>query len=407
MKNKNLIILFISMFGMTCDFIESAGEKLDEQSLNNQLFIAIKNGRTEDVSNLIQQSADVNGRDVTEKTPLLVAVNGTKNKIVEILVDAGADTNLTDFVGQTPLSIVIAQHKKIMLGILLDSKATNINLPLKNGDTPLHTAAKHNNEDAVKELIEAGAHINERNNENKTPYDIAQEKNNRDIMKILADAGAEITIIPGVYDKLSKKAAAAFDHTSSGAAAAFDYAKNNAKYTYNAIAPTIELAVKNSPIIAEKASRYAKAAASITAEGAEYLYEKMPSFNDMNNLYEHYYPTSPPVNNQNFRRESSADDNEDDEEFFDTHVAYKPSQEDLDDIEHEIINNESIAAAKYILGITTDNDDVTKLEIRRAYKQLALLCHPDKQSDLRIGSLEVNFQMLGSAKDLLLEYIKA
>ena len=76
-------------------------------------------------------------------------------------------------------------------------KSDNINLTNKNGDSPLIIACDHNRKKIVNFLIEKGANIIHRNNDNESALDIVRNKENEDYHEIetmLIDSGADSNI---------------------------------------------------------------------------------------------------------------------------------------------------------------------------------------------------------------------
>ena len=57
--------------------------------------------------------------------------------------------------------------------------------------TPLHIAARKGNIEIVKNLIEFGANIEERNQENKTPFTLANENGHNKVAKFLLEKKME------------------------------------------------------------------------------------------------------------------------------------------------------------------------------------------------------------------------
>ncbi len=68
----------------------------------------------------------------------------------------------------------------------------SINRKDKNGNTPLHLAARRNNEAIVKLLLSKGADVNARNNRGVTPLHLAARHADLEIVKRLVEAGADV-----------------------------------------------------------------------------------------------------------------------------------------------------------------------------------------------------------------------
>ena len=70
----------------------------------------------------------------------------------------------------------------------------NIDLLDKNGQTPLHRAAKKDNTNAIKELIRLGANVNLQDNRGQTPLHIAAIRGHPGAIKELISSGANVNL---------------------------------------------------------------------------------------------------------------------------------------------------------------------------------------------------------------------
>lgn len=137
---------------------------------NNQdgmsaLHYAIKQGDVSAVNTLIVNGADVNSKDGLFTT-LTRAASCNKLEIVQILLNFGADVNLTACDDWTPYAInyVAESGSGELITLLIENgaiidKTSNKENP-QNAKTPLHTACRCGNYDAVLALIKGGAKIN-------------------------------------------------------------------------------------------------------------------------------------------------------------------------------------------------------------------------------------------------------
>lgn len=119
------------------NYVESSMESID-----NPLHEAAKRGNTGFMRECISNRVSVNGLDKAGSTPLHWAAHGGH-------IDC--------------------------LQQLLVAPNCEINVQNKLGDTPLHSAAWRGHAAAVELLLEKGARVDIRNNENKVPFDLAKD----------------------------------------------------------------------------------------------------------------------------------------------------------------------------------------------------------------------------------------
>lgn len=167
---------------------------------------------------LQEKKVDINYTDGIGDTPLIHAVKARALNVTKLLVENGADVNKQNKLGMTALYHVhcasYSQKDIDFAEILLDRGASTVpqetltgwnmlhkianeatttellkfvlkrnrkglNMSDKNGDTPLHIAARRTHEAAIpiiRVLIDAGADKHIRNNKNETPVDVAKNK---------------------------------------------------------------------------------------------------------------------------------------------------------------------------------------------------------------------------------------
>ncbi|MCY3826230.1 MAG: UvrD-helicase domain-containing protein [Candidatus Dadabacteria bacterium] len=125
-------------------------------------------GDAEQVSSLIEKSADVNTRDKDGNTPLhLASLEGTV-EIVSLLIDKGARLNAKNKNGDTSIHLASRAAKMEIVSLLVE-RGADINSKDEDGDTPLHDALSLGNMELASFLIENGANAEVKNNNGQTP----------------------------------------------------------------------------------------------------------------------------------------------------------------------------------------------------------------------------------------------
>ena len=121
--------------------------------------------------------------------PIIFATkSGNVDSVVE-LISAGVNVNLADTNdGNTALHLA---NNFQVVKLLVDAEA-DVNAKNKNGDTPLHIAAKHGDAEVCRYLIANGANVNATNVEKQYPIHFAAYYCNVDVFKLLTENGSPI-----------------------------------------------------------------------------------------------------------------------------------------------------------------------------------------------------------------------
>ncbi|MFP3033743.1 MAG: ankyrin repeat domain-containing protein [Wolbachia sp.] len=152
----------------------------------------------------INKGADINTKNIVGYTPLHFASQyGTENA-VKYFIDKGANVAVYNKEGNTPLSIAIKNNYTSIVRILnqaslihaikvnkietvqnfIDKEGVNVNAKDKDGRTPLHVAAEHNNTHEISQLlIEKAANVNAKDKDGKTPLDLAIQADVRNFLE--------------------------------------------------------------------------------------------------------------------------------------------------------------------------------------------------------------------------------
>ena len=134
-------------------------------------------GNKEMVDFLLAEGADVNARDVDDRTPLQYAAWIENLEVVTSLVEHGADINAKDKRGDTPLHKCFcpaSRDSPQVLSFLLSQPGIDVNATEERGRTALHNACFQGLEKVAELLIDAGATVDLADTQNgMTPLHVA------------------------------------------------------------------------------------------------------------------------------------------------------------------------------------------------------------------------------------------
>jgi ankyrin repeat protein len=124
---------------------------------------------------------------------LYIAAQNGQKEVVNILLAAGANVNQSrETNGETPLYIAVRQNHTEIVGILLTAKANAKSIGLLHIAVGMCCDGNRSAYSIVKQLIAAGADVNQFNQKGETPLHIAAMEDNIKLTKRLLIAGAQI-----------------------------------------------------------------------------------------------------------------------------------------------------------------------------------------------------------------------
>ena len=159
------------------------------------LFMASQENIPGVVEELVSRKADPNLKTAKGVSPLYIAAHDGSEEIVKLLV------KVPDIVidplnqrGATPLYIAVQKSFDPIIEMLLEAKA-NPNIVTGAGSTPLALAVHHCDFEVVRTLLDAKASVDEtRHTHGNTEVIMAALSGHVDILKLLIDAGASLEI---------------------------------------------------------------------------------------------------------------------------------------------------------------------------------------------------------------------
>lgn len=215
----------------------------DESQLYSLLRSAARCGNSYFVSTLIEAGADVNNRDLNERSVMSLAVQSGISDMVELLIDSGyvidnsvdrllhevaamnrvdlmevlclgfldIDVSLVDFHGRTALHVAaIYGHVEILQ--FLVSVGSDPDVADHNGWTPLHCASIEGHVEAVEFLLNCSIYVKYAvTKEGQTAFALAVEKGHSDLYGMLhlgdvLQRAATIDDVPGMHNCLAQGA---------------------------------------------------------------------------------------------------------------------------------------------------------------------------------------------------------
>lgn len=164
---------------------------------SEELFKAVQNNDAETVIKLIEESPDlVNSKDDNDFTPLHWAVKFDSLEAGKALIDGGADVNIkSEYNGVAPIHRVMSLEMAMML---VDGGA-DVNITDDMLYTPLHFASQDGFKDIVMYLLEKNASIDNKTETGYSPLHLAAQNNHKEIAEYLIEKGADISDMPLQY----------------------------------------------------------------------------------------------------------------------------------------------------------------------------------------------------------------
>jgi ankyrin repeat protein len=187
------------------------GATIDARNLAGAtaLYFAAQGGRGPVARRLIEGGADVNLTGPSGISPVAAAAYAGNDPIVAALLAHGADPKAPDDTGKPPVVYAAARARFDVLKRLL-AQNIDINARYRNDLTLLMWAAGPDEKvlevhavKVVEYLLDAGAHVDDRDDRGRTALMIAAEGGHAEIAALLLARGAD----PSLKDKAGKHAA--------------------------------------------------------------------------------------------------------------------------------------------------------------------------------------------------------
>jgi uncharacterized protein len=193
------------------DLLLAHGAPIDARNLAGAtaLYFAVEGGHTSVVQRLTERGADVKLTGRSWVSPIAAAAYVGNETIVEALLARGADERAPDDTGKPPI-VYAAAGARIEIVKRLLARNADINARYANSLTLLMWASGPDEKapearamQVVSYLLDAGAHIDDRDDRGRTALMIAAEGGHAEIAGLLLARGAD----PALKDEAGKRAA--------------------------------------------------------------------------------------------------------------------------------------------------------------------------------------------------------
>jgi uncharacterized protein len=193
------------------DLLLAHGASIDARNLAGAtaLYFAAEGGHTSVAQRLIERGADIKLTGRSGISPVAAAAYAGNDSVVEALLARGADERAPDETGKPPI-VYAAAGARIEIVKRLLARNVDISARYANGLTLLMWASGPDEKapealamQVVSYLLDAGAHIDDRDDRGRTALMIAAEGGRAEIASLLLARGADSTL----KDKAGKRAA--------------------------------------------------------------------------------------------------------------------------------------------------------------------------------------------------------
>jgi ankyrin repeat protein len=198
MRKAILILGLLFCILNTIAFAQDKSNTNHTDSLNNELFLAIRSNNLFKIRNLVKSGANVNAYSEDGITPLLYAIDMNNMDMVQLLLENDANPNIKSKTNKQDYPLLLATELGYLKIVeLLLQYNVNVDNCNANGLTALHFASFFNDSLLIEKLVARSNATEPLTRKGETPLIYAAFNGSEYALKILLDAGAS----PGIPDQ--------------------------------------------------------------------------------------------------------------------------------------------------------------------------------------------------------------
>ena len=164
---------------------QSGGESANRLAAELDLLHAVRANDCVAAKLALSEGADPNAMSFSAESFLMLAAKESRWQLCRLLAEHGADCNET--YGKLQRSLL---HRAVItqnygFAVMLLTAGAKVDVRDRNGSTPLHYAARSNQEYLLRRILKAGADAQATDGQARTPRDVASMKGHAYVAEIL------------------------------------------------------------------------------------------------------------------------------------------------------------------------------------------------------------------------------
>ncbi|CAG2234020.1 unnamed protein product [Mytilus edulis] len=192
--------LFVSSYLGYVDFVDYFIEThpyqigVTDKKGRSSLFVACENGHIAAVEHLLKYSEDVNAENAEKTTALSATCLKGHIEVAELLLDNKADITRTNKLNQNAFHFTCLNGNILLVSLLFGKYNADIIVRANEDQSHLRMGHKKGDTQTVKQLIEVGIHINQKDINGRTPLHLACKQGHYETVKLLLNSNRQTLI---------------------------------------------------------------------------------------------------------------------------------------------------------------------------------------------------------------------